>query len=194
MVDLEFKAFETSGKENTEATLNIAKKNADTLGIKKIVIASTRGGTIQKAIEVFNPQEYELVAVTHNYGFKEGVEQEFPEDIRKELESKGVKIVSSTLAFSGVQSSITRMYNAWDISGMFARLVRTIIGDGVKVVMEIVLMATDSGALKVGEDVIALAGTGWGSDTCALIKASSTRMLEDLKVKAIFTKPFIARD
>ncbi len=194
MSELEFRAYEESGPENTEETLRVAKKNADKLGIKKIVMASTWGGTIEKALDIFDPEEYELIVVTHNYGFKEGLDQEFPKEKREELMKKGVCVVTGTLAFSGVQSAITRKYKAWDLTGMFARLVRTIIGDGIKVTMEIALMGCDAGTIDVGEDVISIAGTGKGADTCCLIKGSSSRLLENLKVKAIFCKPYIARD
>jgi hypothetical protein len=40
---------------------------------------------------------------------------------------------------------------------------------GVKVCFEIVLMATDSGLAASGEKVIAIAGTGWGSDTALVM-------------------------
>lgn len=192
--NFKFTVFEKGGPEHTEATLKIAKENADKAGIKKIVIASTGGNTIKKAIEIFDPSVYELICVTHNYGFKEGIAQEFPDDLRKDLEAKGVKVLSTVLAFSGVQTGINKAYGAWDITGLFARLVRSIIGDGVKVCMECVLMATDSGLVGLGEDVIAVAGTGRGADTCALIRSASTRALDKLKVKAIFCKPYVARE
>ena len=59
----------------------------------------------------------------------------------------------------------------------------------IKVVMEIVLMACDAGSVDVGEDVIAIAGTGRGADTCCLIKSTSTRLFEKLRIKAILAKP-----
>ena len=45
--------FEKAGIENTETTLKIAKKRAEELGIKTIVIASTVGDTAVKAMDVF---------------------------------------------------------------------------------------------------------------------------------------------
>ena len=43
--------FEKAGMENTETTLKIARKRAEELGIKTIVIASTVGDTAVKAME-----------------------------------------------------------------------------------------------------------------------------------------------
>ena len=189
MPELKFKIFDSTGKENTKETLELAKWNADLLNIKKIVIASTRGDTIREAIKIFNPSIYKLIVVTHNYGFSEGLEQEFPEKLRNELEKQGIKVITGVLAFSGVGSSLLREYHQYDSTTMFARLIRTIMCQGIKVVMEIVLMACDAGAIKVGEDVISIAGTGSGADTCCLIKSASTRLFENLRVKAILAKP-----
>ncbi len=189
MLELKFQVFDHPGEENTNATLKLAKYNADLLNIKKIVIASTGGYTISQAISIFDPSIYKLIVVTHNYGFKEGLEQEFPEKLRKELEKQGIKVITGVLAFSGVGSSLLRKYQQYDSTTMFARLIRTVMCQGIKVVMEIILMACDAGMISVGEDVIAVAGTGRGADTCCLIKSTSTRLFENLRVKAILAKP-----
>ena len=189
MPDLKFKIFDSPGKGNTKETLELAKINADLLNIKKIVIASTRGDTINQAIKIFKTSIYVLIVVTHNFGFREGLEQEFPEKLRNDLEKQGIKVITGVLAFSGVGSSLLRKYQQYDCTTMFARLIRTIMCQGIKVVMEIVLMACDAGAVAVGEDVISIAGTGRGADTCCLIKAASTRLFENLRVKAILAKP-----
>ena len=189
MPELKFKIFDSPGKENTKETLELAKINADLLDIKKIILASTTGGTINQAIKIFDPTIYDLIVITHNYGFRKGSEQEFPEKLRNDLQKQNIKIITGVLAFSGVGSSLLRKYQQYDSTAMFSRLIRTIICQGIKVVMEIVLMACDAGAIKVGEDVISIAGTGRGADTCCLIKSASTRLFEDLRVKAILAKP-----
>jgi len=189
MQELKFKIFDSPGKENTKETLELAKINADLLNIKKIVIASTGGYTINQAISIFDPSIYKLIVVTHNYGFREGLEQEFPEKLRDELEKQGIKVITGVLAFSGVGSALLRKYQQYDTTAMFSRLIRTIMCQGIKVVMEIVLMACDAGAVDVGEDVISIAGTGRGADTCCLINSTSTRLFEKLHVKAILAKP-----
>ena len=145
---MHFTVFDQNGKENTTPTLEIAKENADELGIKTIVIASTWGNTISEAIQIFDPSQYNLVCVMHNYGFNDQEEQEFPEDFQKDLKLKGVNLVVGTLAFSGVGSALMRKYQYFDSITLFTRLVRTLFADGVKVAMEIVLMAVDGGAVR----------------------------------------------
>ena len=46
--------FPKIGRENTEEVLRIAKERADELGIKTILVATTRGDTGARAVEVFN--------------------------------------------------------------------------------------------------------------------------------------------
>jgi uncharacterized protein len=61
-------------------------------------------------------------------------------------------------------------------------------GQGVKVAVEIVAMASDANLLPVA-DVIAVAGTGRGADTCILVAANSSNLFFDIKVREILAKP-----
>jgi len=79
--------FDKIGRENTEATLAIAKKRADELGIKTILVASTIGDTAARAVDVF--KGCKVVAVGHAYGFREANKNEFTDENRKAFESKG---------------------------------------------------------------------------------------------------------
>ena len=55
--------FPKIGQENTEEVLHIAKERADELGIKTILVATTRGDTGARAVEVFKGMK--VVVVTH---------------------------------------------------------------------------------------------------------------------------------
>lgn len=181
--------FENAGIENTEKTIALAKENTDLLGIKSVVIASTRGGNIKEALKVFDPAKTNLVVVTHNAYFKADVPQEFDEETRKTVTEKGVKVVTGTLAFSGVQSGIANAYQTQDFTGLYARLIRDNFSDGLKVCMEIVMMACDAGKIQPGERVLAVAGKGLGADTLCLITAQTSRAIGKLRVNAILAKP-----
>jgi hypothetical protein len=71
---------------------------------------------------------------------------------------------------------------------MMANLLRCFC-QGVKVCFEIVLMATDAGLLASQEKVIAIAGTGQGSDTALVMQAASSQHLNRLRVNEIICKP-----
>ena len=62
--------FGNTGKENTEAVLAIAKKRAEELGIKTIVVASTGGDTAAKAVDAFSGLR--VIAVSHVTGMRRG--------------------------------------------------------------------------------------------------------------------------
>ena len=91
--------FDKVGPDNTEATFSIAKKRADELGIKTILIASTRGDAAARAVDVFTGCK--VVAVAHAYGYREANKNEFTDENRKKLESKGGVVVFGQHAMTG---------------------------------------------------------------------------------------------
>jgi len=84
--------FARSGQDNTEQALQIAKGRAEALGIRSIVVATTRGHTGVRAAKVF--KGYDLVIVTHSTGFKEPNYQELTEENRKAIEANGGVILT----------------------------------------------------------------------------------------------------
>ncbi|HWR26740.1 MAG TPA: hypothetical protein VN316_02575 [candidate division Zixibacteria bacterium] len=62
-----------------------------------------------------------------------------------------------------------------------------IFGQGTKVVVEIVAMSADAGLIPFSY-VIAVAGTGRGAETAAVIKASSNKFF-DIKLREHLVKP-----
>ena len=64
-----------------------------------------------------------------------------------------------------------------------------LMGQGIKVCVEIALMASDAG-LITPDDVLTLAGTARGADTVALIAPQSSNKLFQLKIRNILAKPF----
>ncbi len=188
-MNLKFHLFEKGGKHNTSQALAFAKENANILGIKDIIVASTSGYTAEEAVKIFDPNMYNLVIVTHTYGFRKGVDQEFNSILRKTLEQKGVKVFSGGHVYSGIGPSLFNEWKHMDLTNLFAKSVRKIFCDGVKVCHEIVMMAADSGLISLGSDVISIGGTGRGADTVCWITAASSRDFLNARIKAILIKP-----
>jgi hypothetical protein len=190
--------FAKPGKENTEETLNIARRRAKELDIKTIVIASTTGWTAVKAADVF--KGLNLIVVTHSAGFKEHNAQEFTEENRKIVESKGIKILSTTHLFGGLnramrQSSIPQAPTTYIIGDIVANTLR-IFGQGMKVACEIASMAADAGLVWVDEDIISIAGTGAadagrGADVAIVLKPAYAHLFFETHVKEILCKPHL---
>jgi hypothetical protein len=178
--------FDNPGSENTEAVLRIARQRAEELGIKNIVVASTRGDTAVKAMDAF--QGLRVIVVSHATGLREPNTQEFTEENRKIVESKGGTILTTTHAFHGVSRALRTKFNTVAIGDIIASTLR-IFGEGIKVACEIALMAADAGLVRTDEDIISIAGTSRGADTAIVLTPVNTHNFFDLKVKEIPCKP-----
>jgi len=171
--------FEKPGGENTETVFALAKQRAAALGIKTILVASTTGKTAVKAMDVF--KGLRVIVVTHGAGFREPNTQEFTEENRKIVESKG--------AFR--QSEIPQAPATYVVGDLIASTLR-VLGQGMKVTCEIAVMAADAGLVRTDEEVISMAGTGsagGGSDTAIVVQPNNAHRFFDLRVKEIICKP-----
>ncbi|MFC2043885.1 pyruvate kinase alpha/beta domain-containing protein [Chloroflexota bacterium] len=186
--------FEKPGAENTDSVLALARQRAKELGIKTIVVASTKGNTAVKAVDAF--QRLRVIAVTLPTGLREPNLQNFTEENRKIVEGKGGIILTTTLIFSGVSRalhqrnlpSVPHHYVAGDLIASTLR----VFSQGMKVACEIATMAADAGLVRTDEEVIAIGGTGAagaGADTAIVVQPSNAHRFFDLRVKEIICKP-----
>ncbi len=190
-LNLEVTYFEKSGSQNTEKALKIAKKYADQFGIKDIVIASTTGTTAEKAAEIFNPKDYNIMIVTHAYYFVNNkIRQEFLEENINSLKKLGLKFHIGTHSMSGIERGIRLNKEAWQFVDLLAKMLGYHFSQGVKVCIEISATICDAGLIPdLERDIIAVGGTGSGADTVCLIKPAPTSDFKNLRVKAILAKP-----
>jgi hypothetical protein len=173
--------FEDIGPQNTEITFKSVKERLNDSGIKKIVIASTTGATARMANDYFKDTGIKLIVIPHQYDFHRDVNL-FPGELVKELRDAGHDVHFGTMLFHTDQ-----LYDS-SIPTLMANILRCFC-QGVKVCFEIVMMATDAGLLSKGEKVIAIAGTGRGSDTALVMQASSSQNMKKLRVNEIICKP-----
>ena len=80
--------FDEPGRDNTEQTLKLAYERGVELGLTEVVIASTKGDTAYRALEIF--KGFKIISVTYHCGFKEPFEKVMSTEVRKDLESKKV--------------------------------------------------------------------------------------------------------
>jgi len=71
--------FDKPGKNNTEQTLNSAFQRGKELGLNEVVLASTKGDTAYKALEIFSG--FRITVVTYHCGFKEPFKKVMPDNI-----------------------------------------------------------------------------------------------------------------
>ena len=178
--------FTNPGEENTDAVLALAKKRAEELGIKDIVVASTRGMTGVKASEIF--KGYNLVVVTHHTGFRQPGYQELTEENRRKIEANGGKIFTGTHVFMNVERAIRNKFGTAYPTEIMAQTLR-LFCEGMKVAVEIAAMAADAGLIPVDREVISIAGTGRGADTAIVVKPANSSRIFDMVIKEIIAKP-----
>jgi hypothetical protein len=178
--------FDKPGIENTEETLLISKKRAAELGIKTIVVATTEGKAAVRATEVF--KGLKVVAVTHSTGFHSPNVQELTEANMQKIMDNGGAILTTTHLFRGVSGAMMKKFNQPEIGGIIANTLR-MLGQGMKVVVEIAVMAADAGLVRTDEEIIVIAGSGRGADYAVVLTPVCSNDFFDLKVKEILCKP-----
>jgi hypothetical protein len=182
--------FDSGGKHNTEATLELAKKRAAQRNIKNVVIASSGGFSAEKALEVFKDTDVKLTIVSMGTSARSS----FSENVKARLKEAGHNI-----CFTG---DVT--YELPEIAVTTLRR----FSEGMKVCVQVMLVAAGAGLIPVGQEVVAVGGSGprgyekgGGADTAIVIeamKSSDFFKLEDTpefpkeerrKIKEIINKP-----
>lgn len=181
--------FAKPGPKNTNACLETAAKRAKELNINRVIMATCSGYTAMEALRHFDPQKFELIAVTHVTGFRQPNEQEMPDDVRQDLIQKGFKVLTAAHAFAGVGRGVRNKLNTYQADEIMAYTLR-IFGQGVKVGVEMALMCSDAGLVRTDEDVVTIAGTGKGADTAMVVKPSNSHTCLEVKVREIIAKPW----
>lgn len=177
--------FNSAGKINTQDTANLALKAAVEKNIKHIVVASSSGDTAKLFI---NEKDINIVCVTHAHGYPEPGKSEMPPEIRSELESLGMKVLTTTHVLSGAERGISKSFGGAYPVEIIANSLR-MFGQGTKVCVEVSIMALDAGLIPYGEPIIAIGGTGKGADTAVIITPSHASSIFATKIHEIICKP-----
>jgi hypothetical protein len=180
--------FEKSGPGNTAATLEAALRRARELGIAQVVVASSHGGTALEAHKVFAGVA-RVVAVAISAGYA-NMGWSMTAGERSKLERAGVPVLTGLHALGD---------DVNDALGFVApnRVVRTTLYrfcQGMKVAVEVVLMAAEAGLLDMEQEAVAIAGTGSGADTAIVVKPAFCRNFEDFEIREVLAKPRAASD
>jgi hypothetical protein len=172
--------FEDVVTDNTETTFRLVEERLEGSSIQKLVIASTTGSTARKAMEFFAGKGVQLVVIPHQFGFRP--ENRFPMELTAEIREAGHQVHFGTMLF--------HTDNLYGVStpSLMANLLRC-FSQGTKVCFEIVMMAADGGCISEGEPLIAIAGTGRGSDTALVMTAASSQHMRKLRIHEILCKP-----
>jgi len=177
--------FDKPGKHNTRPVLESAYERALTLGINEIVVASTKGDTAYMVHDIF--KGCSITVVTYHCGFREPFKRVMDDEVRSDLIAKDMTVISATHALSGVERAVAKKHGGIYPALLIADTLR-LFGQGVKVAVEISIMASDAGALT-GEDIISIGGTARGADAALVIKPANQSDLFSMQIREIICKP-----
>jgi hypothetical protein len=180
--------FNEKGPINTKKTLEIALACSKERSIGKIVVASSTGETALKLYEMAaNP--IEIMAVTYGAGSRFTSEVEKFNKNRDRLVDKGIHIVRGILALSGVEKTFVNKYKSNFIPLNIVADTLRIFSQGVKVCVEIGIMAAEHGYITPDEEVVVVAGSGHGADTALVINPAFASDIFETKIKALLCMP-----
>ena len=183
-------------------TLGIARDAAKERGIDTVLVSSTTGWTALEALTVFEGSGLHLIIVTHQTGYREPGLQLMPQETRDRLEEAGATVHTGTdVLTGGVDVGVSRQrpprtepqqgrlpYIVPPVSTVVAHTLR-LFSQGVKVCVEIAMMAADSGLVAVDRPVVSVAGSHAGSDTAMVITPSTSNRIRELRIHEILAKP-----
>jgi hypothetical protein len=187
--------FDSPGKKNTDAVLEAVRKRINRGGIKHVVVASDTGFTAKKAIETLKGKGVRIVVVTSQAGSDKEGEVSMSKEVEDQLAMKGVKVVRASHVLSGLERSISRKLGGSSRVEAVAEAIRALFGQGMKVCVEVAIMAADSAAIPCGDvEVIAVAGTGWGADTAVVVRPAHANSFFNFEVREILAIPRLKRE
>jgi hypothetical protein len=188
MSKVETTYFKEPGKVNSREALIIAKKRADELGLKDVVVASYTGETGALAAEIF--MGYNLIVVAGMVGFMEPNQDRMKAEYKKTIEDSGGKIIRACHSFGALGRAVNKKFNTIQIDEIIAHVLR-LFGAGVKVACECACMAADAGLIVTDREVVSLGGNGGGADTAVILLPSNTHRFFDMRIREIVCKPRI---
>jgi hypothetical protein len=176
--------FESPGKANTDPTLNLVKERTQELGVGQVVVASTHGYTAKRASSILGDLGVKIIAVSICAAFDEEG-WTMTTDERKALEDMGIGVVTSIHALGG---DVNQAFSP-ETPNQIVRDTLYRFCQGMKVAVEVALMAADAGVVDMSQEVIAVAGTSEGADTAIVLKPAFSRKFKELEIREILAKP-----
>ena len=184
--------FDEPGEQNTSAVIAAAKRRAGELGIAEIVVATTTGKTALATARAFagtGGQAVKVVGVTLQAGLWAKYAGPAPAVVREAV-AEGVTFLTATHTLMGnVASCLREKFGGITHTELIAHVLY-LFGQGMKVAVEVAVMAADAGLLRMDADVIAIAGTDTGADTAIVLKPAYSTNFFDLRVREVLAMPW----
>jgi hypothetical protein len=180
--------FEKKGSVNTDRTLEIALACCEKKGIRKIVVASSTGKTALRLHEKAGPS-IEVIAVTYGAGSKYREEVEEFTRNRDTLVKKGIPFVRGLQSLSATERAFENKYKSGLLPLNIVADTLRMFSQGMKVCLEVCVMAAEAGFITPDEEVVAVGGSGTGADTAVIMKPAYAAGMFDTRFKAVLCMP-----
>lgn len=208
---MEVKYFDSPSyvDDHSDEVLGLVKQWAKGKGIRRVIVASSTGKSALKVAKSLRGNGIELIVVSDRAGvsfkpdelYKEWAEKLRAEGVQEyksglfwrpeaveQIKSLGVdKILIATELFRGINAP-----GGTNVNSIVADVLYK-ISIGVKVCVEIAIMACDAGYVEPGVDTIAVAGSGTGLDSAIVISAAHSDEMFDkekgFKIREVICKP-----
>lgn len=178
--------WEKPGKANTNQTIEAALRRGRELRLKHFVVASCTGATTKRLLE--KGKNISIVSVSHQAGFRDPGMREMSKEIEEELTKEGVKVYTGTHFFGGLGRAVRMKFGGLEVDELAATTLR-IFGHGVKVAIEVAIMALDAGLIPYDQEIISIGGTGQGADTAIVCLPRHGKDFFSFEVREIICKP-----
>jgi hypothetical protein len=195
--------FGDPGKQNTDNVVSIVLERLAADELDTVVVASTTGYTALRFVDALQERDISLQAgrmrlvsvaetpLIREWGY------EYPclkPETKQELECRGV-IVADRIPYLFHSSVLDN--SRWQAPTPAEMLRETLyaFGQGLKVAVEVALIAVASGFIEPFHDVIAVGGTSRGADTAIVVRATFPNHVysqdddKRLKIHEILCKP-----
>lgn len=164
--------FPEFGEQNTGAVIACIARRLQDGDLSTVVVATSSGRTaLQFAEALAGRPGLRLIAVGNGPG---SPYERLAPAARRQLVQQGVEVLdnmpNASSAFTG--DGHPNLYGAVDLLVVAYDTMRKLGGQGLKVAMEVGVMACNAGLVQPGERVIAVGGTSTGADVAIVMKAA----------------------
>jgi len=167
--------FEKPGRQNTDETLRLVDRRVAEGDIVAVAVATTTGATALRARELVTDKAVPVLGIC----FQAHASYDPPQaDIRAKAEGLGVRFLPEDPIVTYVH----------EIPGESADTLRK-FGQGIKVAVEVVLMAAEAGMVEEGARIIGIGGTSQGADAAVVARAATPENVKSLWIHEVLCKP-----
>jgi len=174
---------------NTEVCIEAVRESIRRDAATHVVVATGTGRTAAKFARALDLSKVKLIGVKMAAAIDVKYEVEPDDEACACLVDAGVPLVGGVHALmGGVDSAVAEKLGGANPHHLISHTLY-LFSQGMKVAVEVALMAHDHGLVPDGALTIAVGGTSYGADTAILLKAAASSRLFDLRILKVLAKP-----